>query len=103
MAQPKDQRNFCTLFDRNYLLKGVVMLRSVAAQSPGARVFVLCMDELTQQFLARLAIPGVVTLALAEVETEDVLAAKKTRSIAEYCWTLSPVLTWNCSPTSTPT
>jgi hypothetical protein len=89
------QRNFCTLFDRNYLLKGVVMLRSIAEHSPGARIFVLCMDELTQQYLQRLAIAGVVTVPLAEVETEDVLAAKKSRSIAEYCWTLSPVLMWH--------
>ena len=78
------QRNYCTLFDRNYLLKGVVMLRSIARHSPDARVYVLCMDEMTQDLLTRLAIPGVVTMLLADVETPDVLAAKKTRSIAEY-------------------
>lgn len=88
-------RHFCTLFDRNYLIKGVAMLRSIARHSPGAQVHVLCMDETTQALLARLEIPGVVTLPLAAVETEDVLVAKKTRSIAEYCWTLSAVLMWH--------
>lgn len=89
------QRNYCTLFDRNYLLKGVVMLRSIARHSPGSRVFVLCMDATTMKLLNRLAIPGVVTLPLADVESDEVLAAKKTRSVAEYCWTLSPVLMWH--------
>ena len=88
-------RQFCTLFDRNYLVKGVAMLRSIALHSPGARIRVLCMDDTTQALLRHLAIPGVVTLPLAAVETEDVLAAKKTRSISEYCWTLSAVLMWH--------
>ena len=87
-------RHFCTLFVRNYLIKWVAMLRSIDRHSPGARVHVLCMDETTRALLGRLAIPGVVTLPLAAVETEDVLAAKKARSIAEYCWTLSAVLMW---------
>jgi hypothetical protein len=86
-------RHYCTLFDRNYLVKGLTMLRSLAVHSPGARVHVLCMDELTRTLLDRAALPGVTTLPLAEVETPDVLAVKATRSVAEYCWTLAPVLT----------
>jgi len=88
-------RHYCTLFDRNYLFKGVTMLRSIARHSPGARIHVLCMDDITAEMLRRLAIPGVITLPLASVETDDVLTAKKTRSIAEYCWTLSAVLLWH--------
>lgn len=88
-------RHYCTLFDRNYLVKGVTMLRSLAVHSPGAQVHVLCMDELTQTLLDRLALPGVKTIALAEVETPEVLAVKASRSVAEYCWTLAPVLTWH--------
>jgi hypothetical protein len=88
-------RHYCTLFDRNYLFKGVTMLRSIGMHSPGAQVHVLCMDAVTREMLHRLAIPGVVTHELADVETDDVLAAKKTRSIAEYCWTLSAVVMWH--------
>lgn len=88
-------RHFCTLFDRNYLLKGVVMLRSIAQHCPGARIHVLCMDQVTVDLLQGLAIPGVQTIPLVDVESEEVLAAKKTRSIAEYCWTLSSVLLWH--------
>jgi hypothetical protein len=89
------QRHYCTLFDCNYLIKGLAMLRSICEHSPGASVWVLCLDDHARSLLDRLAIPGVHTMALAEVETPDVLEAKKTRSIAEYCWTLSSVLMWH--------
>jgi len=88
-------RHYCTLFDRNYLFKGVAMLRSIARHSPGAQVHVLCMDAVTAEMLVRLAIPGVRTLPLSAVETPEVLEVKKTRSIAEYCWTLTPVVLWH--------
>lgn len=88
-------RHFCTLFDRNYLFKGVTMLRSLVQHSPGACIRVLCLDEVTALILERLEIPGVSTLKPADVETADVLAIKPGRSVAEYCWTLSSVLTWH--------
>lgn len=88
-------RHFCTLFDRNYLLKGVVMLRSIEQHCPGAQIHVLCMDSVALDLLQRLDIAGVHTIPLVDIETEEVLAAKKTRSIAEYCWTLSSVLLWH--------
>lgn len=87
-------RHFCTLFDSNYLLKGVAMLRSLRAHCPDAEVHVLCLDELAQQLLERLALPGVHCLPLAEVEDEALLAVKPGRKRAEYCWTLSPCLPW---------
>ncbi|WP_334156901.1 hypothetical protein [Oryzomicrobium sp.] len=87
--------HFCTLFDRNYLVKGVAMLRSLQRHCPTARVHVLCMDEETREILQELAMPHVSCLSLAEVEDPELLAVKPTRSIAEYCWTLSPCLPWH--------
>ncbi len=87
-------RHFCTLFDSNYLLKGVAMLRSLKQHCPDAHVDVLCMDQLTRDLLERLRLPDVACLSLAEVEDEALLAVKPTRSVAEYCWTLSPCLPW---------
>lgn len=87
-------RHFCTLFDSNYLLKGVAMLRSLKQHCPDAHVYVLCMDQQTRDLLERLRLPDVAYLSLAEVEDEALLAIKPTRSVAEYCWTLSPCLPW---------
>ena len=88
-------RNFCTLFDRNYLYKGAVMLRSLAKHDPGARTFVVCLDHITLSVLTRLSIPGVQTIELREVESDEVLRVKPVRSVAEYCWTLTSVVMWH--------
>ncbi len=85
---------FCTLFDSNYLLKGVAMLRSLKANCPQAHVHVLCMDERTQTLLGALDMPDITCIPLASLEDEALLAVKKDRSVAEYCWTLSPCLPW---------
>lgn len=87
-------RYFCTLFDSNYLLKGFAMLRTLRANCIGARVYVLCMDELVHQLLTQLALPNVVCLSLSAVEDDALLAVKAGRNRAEYCWTLSPCLPW---------
>ena len=87
-------RYFCTLFDSNYLLKGVAMLRSLAQNCPGARVFVLCMDPQVEAILKKLDMKHVTCIPLADIEDETLLAAKKTRGIVEYFWTLSPCLPW---------
>jgi hypothetical protein len=87
-------RHFCTLFDRNYLLKGLAMLNSLYRQCPSARVFILCMDGETHVILGELNLPGVTLLRLADVEDDQLLAVKAGRGVGEYCWTLASCLTW---------
>lgn len=87
-------RHFCTLFDSNYLLKGVAMLRTLKQHCPDAHVHVLCMDGLTREILEKLDLSHVTCLSLSAVEDEALLAIKSGRSVAEYCWTLSPCLPW---------
>lgn len=85
-------RHFCTLFDSGYLFKGVAMLESLALHCLGARTYVLCMEDQARSLLERMALPGVTCISLHEVETPDLLEAKKDRSVSEYCWTLSACL-----------
>ncbi|OWY27291.1 hypothetical protein [Herbaspirillum robiniae] len=88
-------RYFCTLFDANYLIKGLAMLRSLRQHCDQAIVFVLCMDGQTRELLEKLDLPHVRCISLAEVETPDLLEVKPGRNVAEYCWTLSPCLPWH--------
>jgi hypothetical protein len=88
-------RHFCTLFDRGYVFKGVAMLRSLFRFCPGAHVHVLCMDEETRDVLLKLDFPAITCIPLAGFEDADMLEAKKTRNVAEYCWTLTPCLPWH--------
>ena len=87
--------HFCTLFDRGYLFKGVAMLRSLIRHCPQAQVQVLCMDRETRSVLERLALPAVHCISLADFEDQEMLQAKKSRNVAEYCWTLTPCLLWH--------
>ena len=43
---------FCTYFDHRYLVRGLAMIRSLAAHCPAARVWVLCMDDTTYATLS---------------------------------------------------
>lgn len=85
---------FCTLFDSNYLTRGLAMLRSLKQEHPAAVAHVLCMDDLTHELLKQLGLPDVRLLRLRDVEDAELRAVKPTRSIAEYCWTLS---SWLCA------
>ena len=67
-------RHFCTLFDSNYLLKGVAMLRTLKQHCPDAHVHVLCMDVQTREILEQMGLPHVSCLSLSEVEDEALLA-----------------------------
>ena len=86
--------HFCTLFDSNYLLKGLAMLRTLKQHCTDAHVYVLCMDEETHEILTKMDLQHVTCLSLSELEDEALLAVKPGRSMAEYCWTLSPCLPW---------
>ncbi|MBX4930019.1 hypothetical protein HJA98_30105 [Rhizobium binae] len=83
---------FCTLFDSGYLIKGMAMMDSLVQWCPDAHVFVLCMDEKAQEILTASNRPYITCIALADLETPELLEAKKSRGVAEYCWTLSPCL-----------
>jgi hypothetical protein len=88
-------RYFCTLFDSNYLLKGLALLHSLQQHCPDAVVFVLCLDAKTQRILENFSLPRVFCVPLSEVESPELLAVKPQRGVAEYCWTLSPCLPWH--------
>lgn len=68
------------------------MLRTLRQSCPGAQVFVLCMDEPCRRIIEKLGLTGVTCISLPEIESAELLVAKKDRNIAEYCWTLSASL-----------
>jgi hypothetical protein len=53
-------------------------------------LWILCVDDEVHEALARLNLPNVRLLQLSKLETLELLAVKPTRSIGEYCWTLTP-------------
>jgi SAM-dependent methyltransferase len=92
---------FCTLFDVNYLPRGLVLYRSLARVCPQFRLRVFCMDAETERILKRLALPNLVVVGLDELERHDpeLLEVKPTRTQVEYCWTATPAILVYCLET----
>lgn len=85
--------NLCTYFDRNYLVKGLTMLRSLAEHLPDWKCYVLALDEVTLMTLRRVFMGDpridLRSLALLEGEYVDLLNLRARREWKEYIWTLT--------------
>jgi hypothetical protein len=88
------RRYFCTLFDSNYLIKGLTMIKSLEEFSEDFEIYVLCLDFKTKHILENMNNSYIKCIELFEVENNDLLNAKKDRTKAEYCWTLASNFTW---------
>jgi hypothetical protein len=84
------EEHFVTLFDRNFLASGLCLYRSLKEHAGAFRLWVICMDDLVEKRLRELALPQVSLLPLAQVQTEALRRVRPGRSIAEYCWTITP-------------
>jgi hypothetical protein len=85
-------RHYCTLFDKNYMSRGLALLESLRMHSPDAHCYVLCLDDDAHRYLSTLALPNTVLVRLATLEQADpeLAAAKPTRSRIEYYFTITP-------------
>jgi SAM-dependent methyltransferase len=84
--------NFCTLFDANYLPRGLALYRSLERVCPDFRLWIFCMDEPTRRVLEALELPAATLVSLSELEEHDaaLLSIRSTRTAVEYCWTATP-------------
>lgn len=88
-------RYFCTYFDRNYLIKGLCLIRSLIQwHGSDVRIYVVCMDEITRVILGDLSIPQLVLIPLHSIEQGDeaLLNARHDRTAVEYLWTSTPTI-----------
>lgn len=79
--------NFCTLFDSNYLSRGLAMYRSLERECASFHLYIFAFDDRAAAVLRALALRHATVITLAEFEDEQLLAVKPDRSRAEYCWT----------------
>src|SRR5688572_15384089 len=88
-------RIYCTYFDHRYLARGLAMIRSLRRVAPGARVWVLCLDDRAHDLLSGLREPGVTLLRTAELERDDrelKEARDDGRSLIEFYFTCTAPL-----------
>lgn len=81
--------HYCTLFDSNYLTRGLALYRSLVETEADFMLYIFAFDALAEDILRTLQLPYVKIVSMREFEDERLLAVKGTRSEGEYCWTCS--------------
>lgn len=86
--------NFCTLFDKNYLSRGLSLLESLTQYSANFKLYVLCLDDDVFNYFSSGNFETVLPIKLVDLEADNSLLseAKLNRSRVEYYFTLSPCL-----------
>lgn len=82
----------CTLFNVNYLDKGLVLYDSLEKVSNDFILYVLAMDEKCYEILCAINHKHLVPIRFRDFENNDLRTAKQNRSIGEFCWTCSSSL-----------
>lgn len=85
--------NFCTLFDSNYISKGLALYLSISRYTDDFVMYVMAMDRKCVEMLIKFNIPNIVFECLEDNTTQELLEAKNNRSRAEFCWTCGPYVT----------
>jgi hypothetical protein len=79
--------NFCTLFDSNYLTRGLATYQSLMQQGKDLHLYVFAFDDKCFKILKEMNLQNMTVVSLEEFENERLLGIKSSRSRGEYCWT----------------
>lgn len=82
--------NFCTLFDVNYLTRGLALYESLCEVCSDFHIYCFAFDDDCYKMLKKLNLKHATVISLYEFEDEDLLSVKAARSRMEYCWTCTP-------------
>jgi len=88
--------NFCTLFDTNYLARGLAMYESLSKVCSSFHLYVFAFDDECYTYLKQEELPYMTPVSLNEFENDALLGVKHSRSTAEYCWTSTPFTILYC-------
>jgi len=82
--------SYCTLFDGNYLTRGLAMYESLKKYSNKFHLYIFAFDDKNHKLLKKLNLESVTVISVKEFEDKELLKAKDGRSAREYCWTCTP-------------
>ena len=85
--------NLCTLFDSNFILKGLALISSVERHSSfSIKWTVLALDSFTERYLENLSHPNIEIVNLQTINDYELLALVGKRPWREICWTSAACL-----------
>lgn len=83
-------RYYVTLFDSNYLTRGLVLYRSLVRLAQDFHLWIICFDDLAYEILNQLNLAYVTLVSSQEFEDPELLKIKSERTRQEYCWSCTP-------------
>ena len=81
---------YCTLFDSNYLTRGLALISSLRSLKEDFHLYVFAFDDLTEEVLNEIDFDEVTVINKNKLENEELILLKENRTKAEYCWTCTP-------------
>ena len=82
--------HFVTHFNKLFLPQGLVLYESLLKNISCFKLWIVCIDQETYEFLESINLSHAGLINLKEVETKELIQVKKERTVGEYCWTLTP-------------
>lgn len=86
--------HYVTILDQAFAPLGLALHHSLTRHGADFRLWVICVDHQSFALLQGLEIPSLRPLDVIALETDDLRRVKASRSLTEYCWTLS---SWSIS------
>ena len=76
--------NYCTLFNSNYLSRGLNLYYSIKKVSKNFRLYIFAFDNLTLKYLTTKKLKNVTVISLYEFEDKELKKIKNKRTMTEY-------------------
>jgi hypothetical protein len=89
-----DRHEYCTIFDRRYLVRSLALYRSLERSDPQFVLRAVCMDSVSSELLRRLSLSNLRIIPIEQIEESDpeLRSVRAERSSWEYCWTATPAV-----------
>lgn len=84
--------NFVTLFDKNYMSRGIVLYNSLKEHcKPDFTLYVLAMDDVTTEYLRSLEYANLIVITVKDMKEmyPVLIRLEQERTCGEFSWTLS--------------
>ena len=79
--------NYCTLFNVNYMSRGINLYNSLLKVSNNFRLYIFAFDNLSYDYLVNLNLKKTIIISLKDFEDSQLKRVKKSRTKTEYFWT----------------
>jgi hypothetical protein len=85
--------NFCTVFDKNYLVQGIALYDSLAVNcSENFTLYCLCIDDVTFEILTKLKLDNLVPLNVNELKDDLIDRIQLHVTYGQFCWICQPLI-----------